>query len=218
MCLQDIFTDNDEIYESKVVPMDALIMKAYHRYNKGHVVRQKVQHEVWFETPSLRKRSEDDQAPLDEDPELARARADVRRCCRCCRCCKCWNKCWRKICRCCTAVCCFWCPTIMQKDVTPAVLKLEVEILSLEEAAEDPLARESGRFAEPTERLDWTCAITAPKKFFFNYIGPSNYYLLRRTVYCTTTLVCMLLVLGVVYLLLQILMPSLELKAKIDAM
>lgn len=215
---EDIFTDNDEIYESKVVPMDALIMKAYHRYNKGHVVRQKVQHEVWFETPSLRKRSEDDQAPLDEDPELARARADVRRCCRCCRCCKCWNKCWRKICRCCTAVCCFWCPTIMQKDVTPAVLKLEVEILSLEEAAEDPLARESGRFAEPTERLDWTCAITAPKKFFFNYIGPSNYYLLRRTVYCTTTLVCMLLVLGVVYLLLQILMPSLELKAKIDAM
>lgn len=95
-------------------------------------------------------------------------------------------------------------------------MKLEVAILSEGEAALDPVLRESGHFAEPKDRgFNLTSALTEPRKFFYNYIGPKNYFEAKRGVYCVTCLVCSLLILAVIYLALQIFLPSLELKEKL---
>lgn len=214
MCDEDTFGEVDEIYKSKVVSLEKFILRAYRRSMQGETVRKKVSHQVLFETPSERTRSEDKQAPPEYDPRWGECRD---RCWRntCGRCSCCFNFIKRCLIRCSWYLCCCCKTAEMDWEVTPAVLKLEVEILSAEEARLDPILRESQRFAEPKDRLDWTCALTQPRKFFYNYIGPKNYFQLRRLAMVSSCLICTLLFLAVFYLLLQIILPAFQLHDRV---
>ena len=210
MCDEDTFGEVDEIYKSKVVSLEKFILKAQRRSMSGETVRKKVSHQVLFETPSERTRSEDKQAPPEFDPRYRECRERCWRntCGRCSCCFKCIKRCLIK----CSWYLCCCCQTPQLDDVTPAVLKLELEILSADEARLDPILRESQRFAEPKDRLDWTCALTQPRKFFYNYIGPRNYFQLKRFCIFSSSLICVLLLLAVIYLLLQIILPAWQLR------
>ncbi|CAJ1456215.1 unnamed protein product, partial [Effrenium voratum] len=91
-----------------------------------------------------------------------------------------------------------------------------VEVLTLSEAAEDAVM-ESDRIpgAEPKDRMQWQHALADPPGFFYNFVGPTNYYFLRRSCRCVTCLLCTLILLAVIYLVCQIILPILDLSDRV---
>ncbi|CAE7587947.1 unnamed protein product, partial [Symbiodinium necroappetens] len=86
---------------------------------------------------------------------------------------------------------------------------VEVEIVSAEEAALHEIPKDC-QVSPPEDRMGTFQAVTNPLGFIYNYLGPTNYFFIRRTMIIIIFFLSVLVILACVYLILQILLPGLE--------
>eukprot|EP00931_Biecheleriopsis_adriatica_P038040 TRINITY_DN21817_c0_g1_i1.p1 TRINITY_DN21817_c0_g1~~TRINITY_DN21817_c0_g1_i1.p1 ORF type:complete len:2760 (+),score=507.23 TRINITY_DN21817_c0_g1_i1:809-8281(+) len=189
---EDTFSDNDEIYHSKVVPLDELLMLAYTNYQRGGAPLGVLKHEVVFDSYSSRRSDEEFIEPaIGPDLDATIAAVDSER-----------RKIRRRWCP-----WCFCCRHHKDKHLrpSPATLTLELELLNITEAELRPLheRQDNYQFSQPKNRLEWKHMLTDPWRFTYEFIGPTAYTRLRKFAICSVCSLSVLVILAILYLGIQ---------------
>lgn len=204
---EDSLTEADLMYAPKELPLEYLVMYAHEKKSEGEDLPGPVRKQVIFDAESGQRALE-----LEPPPMFHPKCAPCERCFK--RCCDRLRACCRSILRCCSCFCCC-CIRREKRQVTPAYLNLQVEIVSAEEAALHEIPKDC-QVSPPEDRMGTFQAVTNPLGFIYNYLGPTNYFFIRRTMIIIIFFLSVLVILACVYLILQIVLPGLEIYDRIQ--